>query len=167
MTDDVHLRHATEADHPALLALNRAVQALHAEARPDLFRPAAEVALGPEELRAWLARPGVVVWLACRGGEVLGYLYAERQARPQDAYRRAQEVFYVHQLAVRPDARRRGLATPIVRHAIAHARGEGISRVELDFWSFNAGARRLYERLGFAPLIERVALELRGSAHEA
>jgi ribosomal protein S18 acetylase RimI-like enzyme len=42
---------------------------------------------------------------------------------------------------------------------LARFRAEGVSRVELSVWAFNAGARRFYERQGFATFNERMRLD--------
>jgi ribosomal protein S18 acetylase RimI-like enzyme len=160
--DDVKIRPATNADHDAFVALNRDIHDVHVGARPDLFRPSADVRLTASEFAELLARAGVVVWLACRtsDGEAVGYLYAQHVERPQDATKRAQNVFYVHAVSVRPEHRGRGHGRRLMLHAIAHARSLGVTRVELELWSFNSGARRLYQALGFAPLLEKMSLEL-------
>jgi RimJ/RimL family protein N-acetyltransferase len=48
-----------------------------------------------------------------------------------------------------PAHRGRGLASPIVSRALAHARAAGFSTLELHVFKDNAPARRTYERLGF------------------
>lgn len=54
-------------------------------------------------------------------------------------------------LAVRPDARRRGLGAAVVGGLLAHAGRHGIRRCWLQVRADNLGARALYARLGFAP----------------
>jgi diamine N-acetyltransferase len=158
--DRIDIRAATASDHEVFAALNRGVQDVHVQARPDLFRPSESVQRSASEFAEMLVRPGVVVWLACRGETTLGCLHAERQERPESAVARPQVVLYIHAMAVRPDARGCGCGTQLLLHALAFARTAGVTRVELDVWSFNAGAQRLYRRLGFTSLIERMALEV-------
>lgn len=52
-------------------------------------------------------------------------------------------------LAIRPEARRRGAGSALLRAAIAGARAESARRVLLEVARDNAAARRLYERAGF------------------
>ncbi|HJP78367.1 MAG TPA: GNAT family N-acetyltransferase [Pseudonocardiaceae bacterium] len=52
-------------------------------------------------------------------------------------------------LAVRPDRRRQGQATSIIRALVECARDQGIRQVWLQVRAENHGARALYERLGF------------------
>jgi ribosomal protein S18 acetylase RimI-like enzyme len=54
-------------------------------------------------------------------------------------------------LHVRPRARRRGLATALMREAAAVARGLGAEVLELEVLASNANARAIYERWGFEP----------------
>jgi ribosomal protein S18 acetylase RimI-like enzyme len=45
-------------------------------------------------------------------------------------------------------------------YALARASENGVERVTLDVWAFNASALRFYERLGFIPTKIRMAREL-------
>lgn len=56
----------------------------------------------------------------------------------------------IRMLAVAPDAQGRGIGAALVRTAVAMARAEGRVALVLCVVSTNAGARSLYERLGFA-----------------
>lgn len=52
-------------------------------------------------------------------------------------------------LAVIPAARRKGLATALVRHAAAMLAAQGVSALHLEVGAENQAARALYARLGF------------------
>jgi GNAT superfamily N-acetyltransferase len=51
-------------------------------------------------------------------------------------------------LATRPDARRRGLASAVIRALLEDASGRGVARFWLQVLAENVGARRLYASLG-------------------
>jgi ribosomal protein S18 acetylase RimI-like enzyme len=157
---ELDIRLATPGDHVLFHALNADVQRLHYETRPDLFKAPSEVRSSREEFAALFNKPGVSIWFAFSGGEPVGYVYVEQRERPEDELQRAQRALYVHQLSVRPEARRRGVGTALMRQALTTARAAGVMRVELDVWAFNEGARQLYRALGYTPWIERLALEM-------
>ena len=81
----VRVRDASSDDVDALTGLAAQVQTLHAEGRPDLFRPADEGALR-DFLIARLADDFIVLLAEDRGGHVLGYLLAEVISRPQSPF---------------------------------------------------------------------------------
>ncbi|HYB96341.1 MAG TPA: GNAT family N-acetyltransferase [Vicinamibacterales bacterium] len=58
------------------------------------------------------------------------------------------ESFYIHEIQVRPEFQGRGIGTTIVRSVLTRAAQREVV-VELSVVPANAGARRLYERLGF------------------
>lgn len=58
-------------------------------------------------------------------------------------------------LAVASPARRQGLATALVRHALAVGRERGAGRAVLEVRSSNEAAQRLYERMGFVQVALR------------
>lgn len=63
--------------------------------------------------------------------------------------------FYVNVLATLPEARGHGLGARLVAIAEAIARAEGLSRVSIIVADNNAGARRLYARLGYREAARR------------
>ncbi len=58
----------------------------------------------------------------------------------------------MNNLAVRGDARRRGVGTALMLAVEAWAKRKGIAHVRLDVFEFNAAARALYLRLGYKPV---------------
>lgn len=63
--------------------------------------------------------------------------------------------WYVHVLAVLPEARGRGLGTRLLRHAESLARTAGLTRMSIIVENGNPGARQLYERQGFCETATR------------
>ena len=55
----------------------------------------------------------------------------------------------LHSMYVQPHARRKGLASEIIRHICTLAQHKGIERVELGVLQDNVGAVTLYEKHGF------------------
>lgn len=58
-------------------------------------------------------------------------------------------------LAVAPDARGRGVASRLMRHAVDQAQARGARRIVLTTGPEMVGAQRLYERLGFERMRDR------------
>src|SRR5262249_23924557 len=63
--------------------------------------------------------------------------------------RRVGDEAEILNLAVRPENRRRGEGTELVRKMLEAFAGNGVSRVFLEVRESNAGAIGFYERLGF------------------
>ena len=72
--------------------------------------------------------------------------------------REGTRVWVVDVLYVRPAARDSGIGVALMRAAAEHVGDDAV--LELDVLESNAGARRLYERLGFHTVERRLALEL-------
>lgn len=58
-------------------------------------------------------------------------------------------------VAVEPDARRRGVGAELIESAIQHARSCGAGRIFLEVRAGNASALRLYARQGFREIARR------------
>lgn len=59
------------------------------------------------------------------------------------------EEIHINNVALRPALRGQGLGTALMRRVLREARQLGARRATLEVRASNAGARRLYERLGF------------------
>lgn len=68
-------------------------------------------------------------------------------------------AWFVDVVYVRPEARGRGVGAELIRAAAEHVGPEAV--LELEVLESNAGARRLYERLGFHTVERTLALEVR------
>lgn len=128
------------SDAQAVVALTRAYAAdpMGMGREPD---PAALVRLIPG-LRA---HGGAVVLLAFDGAEAIGLATCFRgfstfAARP---------LLNVHDLAVLPSHRGRGVGAALLAAVEAHARATGCCKVTLEVMDHNP-ARRLYQRCGYA-----------------
>lgn len=59
------------------------------------------------------------------------------------------DEIHINNVAIRPPYRGQGVGTSLMHHVLAEARRLGARRATLEVRASNAGARRLYERLGF------------------
>jgi GNAT superfamily N-acetyltransferase len=73
--------------------------------------------------------------------------------------KRGSRVWFVDVVYVRPEARGRGVGADLIRAAAEQLGSDAV--LELDVLESNAGARRLYERLGFRTVERTLALEVR------
>jgi [ribosomal protein S18]-alanine N-acetyltransferase len=121
------IRHATEADIPAMMALERhAATAAHWSA---------------EQYRTAFSRdaPGRVVLIIEEAASVQGFI----------AGRVLGEEWEIENIAVAEPARRRGLGTRLLGGFLDMARGRGALTVFLEVRESNLAARRLYEKWAF------------------
>jgi ribosomal protein S18 acetylase RimI-like enzyme len=104
----------------------------------------------PQDVRERLlpglaAHPTARAWLAFEGNEAVGVCvgfigYSTFNARP---------LLNIHDLAVLPGQRGRGIGHALLAAAEADARNDGCCKLTLEVLEDNAPARRLYERFGF------------------
>jgi len=111
-----------------------------------------------------LARPGTIAIGARAEGQLRGVIVGAAIFEEAE----------IHAVAVRSDARRRGLGRTLVAAALDAAAARGVTKVFLEVRAGNVAAQQLYLGLGFRPLGVRaryyadgedalqLALELRG-----
>jgi diamine N-acetyltransferase len=151
------VRRAEPRDASALAALNRVVQDVHRQRRPDQFRAATLT-----EVTAWYAslflRPTAAAWLAEASGRAVGYLLTEVHHRPENPFCFEHRWLELDQIAVESGFRRQGIARALVAAAIADARSQGIHTIEATSWAFNEDMHAVLRALRFTPKTSRFEL---------
>ena len=109
-------------------------------------------------LRSQLRDDDVVVFVAEREGEVIGYVYAGLE--PQSWKELRDACGFIHDVAVLESGRRSGVATALIDAAIEWLRSRGAPRVVLWSAERNQAAHRLFERLGFRRTMVEMTREL-------
>lgn len=148
---------ATTADMPAIVARWEELMAHHLALDPVLY---ATVPSAANHYRGFLRRhlddARCLVLVAPegdrpQGGDILGYLVAGQGMRaPHFAVR---EVAFIHDLAVRPDARGKGVGRALVATALARFKARGLHFVQVNFAPGNPEASRFWPQLGFTTLV--------------
>jgi len=100
----------------------------------------------------------VVIFVAERGTDVVGYVYAGLEPLSWKELR--DEAGFIHDIVVDDRARRTGLAGALVAEAVAWLRSRGAPRVMLWTAEQNDTAQRLFTRLGFRRTMVEMTLEL-------
>jgi ribosomal protein S18 acetylase RimI-like enzyme len=154
------LRVATPADAAVLAGLNHHAQIVHHERVPEWFPPPGDPDV-VDVLRRWLRGPAAVGFVAETDGRAIGYVLAGVHHRPATPLTREGAWIDLDQIAVVPEARRRGVARALCQQVIAHARHLGLDEVQLNVWSFNAEAQALFTSLGFESRSLRLSLNTR------
>ena len=154
------IRRATTADADALGRLGALLLRAHHDFDPQRFMAPGT---NPEAGYGWfltsqLGDDDVAVFVAEREGEVIGYVYAGLEPRSWKELREA--CGFIHDVAVREEGRRTGVASALIEAAIEWLRSRGAPRVVLWTAEPNAPAQRLFDRLGFRRTMVEMTREL-------
>jgi ribosomal protein S18 acetylase RimI-like enzyme len=160
VSDDFLIRQAVIADLPALGRLGALLLRTHYDFDPQRFIAPGDHA---EEGYAWflgtqLRRTDVMILVAERGGEVLGYVYAGIEPHSWKELR--DEAGFIHDIVVDERGRRTGIASALVERAIEWLRERGMPRVVLGTADRNDAAQRLFTALGFRRTMIEMTREL-------
>jgi ribosomal protein S18 acetylase RimI-like enzyme len=109
-------------------------------------------------LGGMLDSPDDVIFVAEQDGAVAGYVFAALEPLSWKELRGP--AGYIHDVAVAEGARRAGIATELMKAAIAWARQKGAPRVILGTAAQNVHAQTLFHRLGFRDTMIEMTLEL-------
>lgn len=156
----VTIRPAERGDLPALGRLGALLMRTHYAFDSRRFMPPGA---HPEQGYAWflgtqLEHEDVVILVAERDGDVVGYVYAGVEPRSWKELR--DEAGFVHDLVVAEHARRRGIAAVLLEAAVAWLRARGVPRVLLWTAEQNGAAQHLFARLGFRRTMIEMTREL-------
>jgi orotate phosphoribosyltransferase len=161
----VHVRRAAIGDVREIIRLALEIQDVHVDGRPDLFKPGGVE--GPGQVAARLQSPDHLYWVAMLGSEIVGYAYARVAHEAESLWRHAARILVLDQMGVGARHRSHGVGARLWESVREAAVAHDADRVILNVWSFNRGARRFYERMGFRSFHERMAFELGASSPAA
>ncbi|MFL6726860.1 MAG: GNAT family N-acetyltransferase [Sphingomicrobium sp.] len=156
------VRPAVVADGDALGRLGALLVAEHYEFDPKRFiAPIANLA---ERYGSFLIsqseRPEMLVLVAERDGEVVGYAFGGMEGNDYMALRGPAGALY--DLVVSPEHRRQRIGTQLLDAALAALAGLGAPRVVLFTAEKNDGAQRMFEQAGFRRTMIEMTRELTG-----
>ncbi len=154
------VRAATASDDEAIRDLLHDSDAYHAEFLPDLWRVPPEPRFTRTELAELIANEEhCLLLVADHDGDVGGFIEASVRVPegPEDV---DQPWCGINNLAVRADWRRQGIGRTLVRAVEEWAQRKGLMQTRLEVYEFNAGARTLYEQLGYVTYSRRMRKSL-------
>jgi ribosomal protein S18 acetylase RimI-like enzyme len=154
------IRHATESDALALGRLGALLMRVHYSFDPQRFlSPGSNPEAGYGRfLKSQLRDDDSVVFVAEKGGTVVGYVFASLEPLSWKELRDA--CGFIHDVAVDEAGRRLGIATKLIEAAVEWLRARGAPRVVLGTAERNVAARRLFEQLGFRPTMVEMTKEI-------
>lgn len=145
---EITVRFAAENELARVNELREQVSRLHAENRPDVFRPDFCNELRQIAKNAFDADDSDVV-VACMDGDICGFAILEYIERQESCCRRAEKFCRISEFGVDAALRRRGAASAMIDFCRTEAKKRKLERLELDVWSFNRDAVRFCEAAGF------------------
>jgi len=158
--DAVGIRAAKPADTAAIGRLGALLVRLHHDLDPQRFIAATsrtESAYG-SFLGTQLAEPNIVILVAERNGEVIGYSYAGVEGNDYMSLRGPAGALY--DIVVDPAHRRHGVGRMLLDATLAALKARGAPRVVLSTAERNESAQRLFARAGFRRTMIEMTREL-------
>jgi ribosomal protein S18 acetylase RimI-like enzyme len=157
---NVSIRPATPADLPALGRLGAMLVRTHHDFDPKRFMPATPQT---ENAYGWflgtqLDEPNIVVLVAERDGNVVGYTYAGVEGNDYMSLRGPAGVLY--DIVVDPAHRGQGIGRMLLDATLDALKARGVPRVVLSTAERNAAAQRLFDRAGFRRTMIEMTREL-------
>jgi ribosomal protein S18 acetylase RimI-like enzyme len=164
MTTVATIRPALPRDLPAIGRLGALLVQTHHDFDPLRFlaaTPHTEQGYA-HYLGTQLEEPGVIVLVAERSGEVVGYAYAGMEGLDYMALRGPCGALY--DIIVDPAHRGQGVGRSLLDAALAALAERGAPRVVLSTAERNDGAQRVFARAGFRRTMIEMTRELDGDS---
>lgn len=157
------IRRAVLDDSEALGRLGALLMDVHYNFdRRRFLAPGEDAAAGYARfLVSQLRDPDCAVFVAELDGRIVGYCYAG--VEPLSWKELRDEAGFIHDLALDPSARRRGVGKALIDAAIEWFRERNQARVMLWTSPANDAARQLFEQSGFRPTMIEMTRELRSA----
>ncbi len=146
MTFDI--RPAVQGDYPQLCELFDELDALHRDARPDIFRRPGGDARSREDVADLIAGEGGTILVAEGPRGLVGLAVALLRSPLSHPVLVARKVVVIDNVVVRHDHRRQGIGRALVEKACRLARERGVGEFHICTEQDNVIAQRLYTSAG-------------------
>jgi ribosomal protein S18 acetylase RimI-like enzyme len=153
------VRPATAADIPVAGRLGAVLVRMHHELDAQRFMPATPRTRHgyASWLRSQLEERSVIILVAERDGEVIGYTYAAIEGPDWMSLRGPAGV--LHDIVVDPAARGQGIGRLLLEATIAALEARRVPRIVLSTAARNEAAQRMFARAGFRPTMIEMTRE--------
>jgi len=154
----IRVRQASLRDYEELCQLFDQLDAIHREARPDMFQPFPPPARTREQVAHWLTQAESTVLVAQSEDGVVGLAVLLTRVPSSFAGAVPRKVIELDNLVVRADQRGRRVGRRLLAAAVEWSRQRRATHVEVAVHDFNRDAKRFYENFGFLPSVDRLVL---------
>jgi GNAT superfamily N-acetyltransferase len=156
----ITIRRAVPGDYEAICEMADLMDQPQREALPDRFRKPS----GPVRLRdrteKLMRDPDTFLAVAELDGRVVGVTNCGLLRMGDFPQKHPITSLLVRGLVVRPELRRKGIATALVGKTIAWARENGATEVQANVYDFNQPAAAFFASIGLASLSHRLSRRL-------
>jgi ribosomal protein S18 acetylase RimI-like enzyme len=143
------IRRARAKDRPALDALWREVDELHAKLLPAYFRKGRSPARAESFVDEALSSHDQAVLVAESGGEVIGLVHVQIYDTPPVPVMVPRRRAHIEDIVVKKTHQRAGIGRRLMEEAGRWANDQGATQIVLTVWRGNADAERFYAALGY------------------
>jgi len=151
------IRKAQTQDIDGLVRLLRQIANLHHRGRPDIFM-SGEQKYTQAELEDILKNKNRPIFVAVDNNNyMLGYCFCELRI-PDHPVLKKQLTLYIDDFCIDETSRGQGIGKKIFDTVLFYAQEQMVYNIDLNVWSFNEGAVKFYESLGFST--KRQTMEL-------
>lgn len=153
---EILIRTADKKDIPYLDKLLFEVQKVHSDARPDLFKSGGKK-YTDEEIISILKNKHTPVFVAERGGEILGYAFCISKQITDSNTLTDIKTLYIDDLCVEKASRGQHIGKLLYDFVVDYAGRNGYYNVTLNVWADNKNAVEFYEHIGLK--IQKIGME--------
>jgi ribosomal protein S18 acetylase RimI-like enzyme len=143
-----NIREALASDLPAICVLGEEVNAIHHAAFPHVFAGRGAPDAAASHWSNSIAQANATTFVAEHENQLIGFVTVGISDESHPLLQPVR-VGRVGSIGVAEAARGRGVGSELMRRAQAWLASRGAQEVRLNVWQFNAGALRLYQRLGY------------------
>ncbi|MBB6732698.1 GNAT family N-acetyltransferase [Cohnella zeiphila] len=136
-------------DFELITSLNKPIHELHVSLYPQYFTEYNYEAIR-DSFESLVKNDLFIFLLLEDANEPLGYAWVELRNYHQNAFTKARQALFVHQISIVNGQKRRGYGTALMNYIYDLAREQSIETVELDYWANNEVAKNFYKKQGFS-----------------
>jgi ribosomal protein S18 acetylase RimI-like enzyme len=163
--NNVIVRKAAAGDIDAIQRLYRQLDRHHVGLLPGVFQPLEDDARPGGFVAGFITNPDADYLVAEQDGTLLGFLSIQKRPNPPYPMFRPERYAVIDNILVEESCRGQGIGRALLEAAVAWAGEKGLGKLQATVWTANRDAKSFFQARGFAPLTEKLELDLGGEKH--
>ena len=158
---ELSIRKATAEDYHPLCELFNEVDTIHRDSLPHLFQKPDGPVREPDYYGSLLADEAVGLFLAEKGGKLVGFVHAVIRDAPAIPVFVPRRYAIVDSIGVKMGFQNHGVGRMLMDTVHEWARVQGAASIELNVYEFNQKAIGFYQSLGYETLSRKMSKKLK------
>ena len=153
------VRPGTLQDLEQVNEIRRQVNDLHVNGEPTIFKSGFSKEM-QEYVKTFIGSDTKQLFVAENNGNICAFAMIEIVVKPETPYAYEQKFLDLQELGTNESCKGKGYGKELINYIKQYAKQNSVNQIRLNMWSFNEGALKFYNKMGFSTFRRHLRLDV-------